>query len=558
MLVTALGVLALGAALLATTGGGEGGTGGGAAGATLPSLASPLLAAPTVAGAAPVEGFLRAPGGPFLRDRAGRVVFLHGVNVVNKRAPFEVYPDPGKPWNFDAHDASLMARLGVNLVRLGMLWRGLEPGTAPANDPAICSSGPPGDPHQFSQAIFDRYVGRLRRTVDLLARYHIFTMLDMHQDVYNQMFDGEGAPNWAVCTDGVPSVDPPGRWSRTYGTKAAGIAYDHFWDNNVVGNLQGQYDMVWGKVAHAFADDPWVIGYDTFNEPFSASLVRSGDEHFDAQLECFYTGRAHVGTALHGAPPITCPPGVPEDGVIPTILANDPHHLVFDEPDNYASRGYPTFLGPMAFPNLVFNFHVYCGARSPKTGNPTDVAKCGAQERRTLKRRSEDRPEMASRHQPGGPAWIMSEFGATSDPALLGEITAEADRRLVGWAYWSWRYYADPTGSAAEGLVMADGKVRSTASVLARIYPEAVAGTPTSFSYDPARRTFHLVFRSAAGVRAPTVLVVPSATAAPGGSCVKVQGARVTSRAASALVTVVARGASHRVSVSVGPGPCPS
>ena len=55
-----------------------------------------------------------------------------------------------------------MARLGFNVVRLGMTWSGLEPGTAPANDPAICGRGTPTNPHQFNQAVFDRYVHRLR------------------------------------------------------------------------------------------------------------------------------------------------------------------------------------------------------------------------------------------------------------------------------------------------------------------------------------------------------------------------------------------------------------
>ena len=123
----------------------------------------------------------------------------------------------------------------------------------------------------------------------------------MHQDVYNEIFEGEGAPDWAVCTNGVQSTDPPGRWSLEYGTRAAGIAFSHFWHNNVRGDLQGQYDEVWGDVASAFAGNRWVLGYDPFNEPFSTSLIRFGDEHFDAQLECFYTGTAHIGAALHGA-----------------------------------------------------------------------------------------------------------------------------------------------------------------------------------------------------------------------------------------------------------------
>ena len=83
-------------------------------------------------------------------------------------------------------------------------------------------------------------------------------------------------------------------------------------------------------------------------------------------------------------PALRCPRHDPANGVVPTILANDPSHLIFDEPDNYASRGFPTFLGPMNLPNLVFNVHIYCGARSPVTGNPTNLAACAFQDARSL------------------------------------------------------------------------------------------------------------------------------------------------------------------------------
>ena len=123
-----------------------------------------------------------------------------------------------------------MARLGFNVVRLGMTWSGLEPGTAPANDPAICDPRHARRTHTSSTRPSSTGTWRgCQTTVNLLGRFHIYTILDMHQDVYNQMFDGEGAPTWAVCTNGVPSVDPPGRWSLAYATKAAGIAFHHFW-----------------------------------------------------------------------------------------------------------------------------------------------------------------------------------------------------------------------------------------------------------------------------------------------------------------------------------------
>jgi len=521
----------------------------------LPSLRSGAFSGANVKRAA-VSGALRSPGGPYLYDSKGRVVFLHGVDAVYKYAPYELYPDPGRPWNFSAADASLMARLGFNVVRLGMTWSGLEPGRAPSNEPAICDRGKPGNPKQFSQSTVNRYIAHLRTTVRLLARFHIYTILDMHQDVYSEMFEGEGEPSWAVCTDGVPSVDPPGRWSLEYGTAAADIAFSHFWKNNVRGDLQGQYDRVWGDVAEAFRSDRWVLGFDPFNEPFSTALVHFRGQHFDAQLECFYTGRAHVGAPSHGAPPLRCPSDDPEQGVIPTLLAHDPKGLIFDEPDNFASRGFPTYLGAMDFRNLVYNVHIYCGARSPVTGNPTNVTACAAQDVHSIGVRQGDRPLLASRAQPGGPAWLITEFGATKSVPLLADVTAQFDADKVGWIYWAWKYYGDPTGSAAESLVMADGRLRSTALVLSQAYPEAVAGIPSSFSFSPVTGDFALAYTPNHRVHAPTVVFVPTSLHYPRGYCAQASGGRIVSARGSDLLEVDNRGTARQVTVKVTPGRC--
>ena len=521
----------------------------------LPDLSSPIFQAPRESSAT-VSGRITAPGGPYLYDSRGRIVFFHGVDAVYKYAPYELYPDPKKPWNFSVADASLMARLGFNVVRLGMTWSGLEPGTAPANDPAICGAGAPGNPHQFNQAVFDKYVANLTKTVDLLARFHIYTILDMHQDVYNQIFEGEGAPDWAVCTNGVQSTDPPGRWSLEYGTRAAGVAFSHFWHNNVRGDLQGQYDQVWADVAHAFKGNHWVLGYDPFNEPFSTSLIRFGDAHFDAQLECFYTGTAHIGAPSHGARPLRCPKDDPAQGVVPTLERSDPNHLIFDEPDNYASRGLPTYLGSMDFPNLVYNVHIYCGARSPVTGNPTHVDACADQEEHSLAVRQSDRPAMASPAQPNGPAWMVTEFGASSDPPLLASITTALNARQVSWIYWAWKYYGDPTGSADESLVMADGHLRSTAYVLSQVYPQAVAGTPLRFSFSPETDVFDMAYVPNHRIHAPTLVFVPTQVHYRHGYCARTTGASVTSARGSDLLQVRNDRNGSRVTVEVTPGRC--
>jgi len=519
-------------------------------------------ALPLTAAAAPgsiVSGPLQSPGGPYLYDRFGRVVTLHGVNAVYKHPPYELTLAPGKPWNFSAADAKEIAGLGFDVVRLGILWEGIEPGHGGPNNPAICTSGVPRNPHLFNKATADRYLAAVTRTVDLLGRYHVYTLLDMHQDVYSQAFRGEGAPAWAVCTDGQPIVPLPGRWSRNYHNPTLIIAEKHFWTNNVVGDLQGQFDHVWSVVAHHFADNPWVVGYDPYNEPFSTEQTHSGVRDFAVNLECFYTGRAHPATLIGSSTHLKCPVDDPRQGVVPTIEAADHHHLIFIEPDNYSVRHHlPSLLGPMNFPRLVYNFHSYCEARSPISGNPPDIQHCANQIFTSISRRLEERAQLSSKKQVGGPAWLMTEFGATHSVPLLDEVTRFADSVGLGWIYWSWKYYDDPTGSKDEALASPTGKLEPTANVLDRPYAQAIAGTPIYTSFEVTSDTLLVEYTSSPQISAPTVIAVPKARYYPDGYCASVIGGTVTSAPGATHLLVSATRAPRTVSVKIQPGTCSS
>ena len=87
-----------------------------------------------------------------------------------------------------------MQRLGFNVVRLGIEWQALEPGSGGPNQPQVCTPGAPGNAHEWNKAVAEAYLNHVAATVNLLARYGIYTLLDMHQDVYNKNFRGEGAP----------------------------------------------------------------------------------------------------------------------------------------------------------------------------------------------------------------------------------------------------------------------------------------------------------------------------------------------------------------------------
>ncbi len=506
-------------------------------------------------------GPLRAPGGPELVDRDGRVVLLHGVDLVYKIPPYEVEVNGTGRNVLTPAEAQRMAQLGFTVVRLGVIWKGLEPGTDPINDPAICTGGAP-DPSgvdQFDAAVFDAYMTRLQDTISLLARYGIYSLIDMHQDVYNEAFGGEGAPNWAVCTDGI--TPKPQRnledWSVNYTRPGVAQAYGNLWTNDVRGDLQGQLDALWTKIAGRLRGNPWVVGYDPFNEPYSAGLATSPDNPaFDAELECFYTGRAHPGLDQDGHP-VTCPIDDPEEGLIPRIEVADPTHLVAYEGNYTTDSGVPNNVGAMPYPRLVLNFHDYCFLHVPNGPEPPDFGSvCGPLERAVFTQHNQQRIDDSTSEQPGGPAELLTEFGATTDAADLGRITADANADLVGWIYWQWINYPDPTGSHSSALWPPRQATASQLDVLSETYASAVAGTPLSMSFDPGTAAFTLRYRSNPTISAPTVIVVPVSTHYPRGYCVRVTGARVTSKPSATHIDIANGTTPVAVTVSVTADPC--
>ncbi len=115
--------------------------------------------------------------GGWLTNSDGQVVMLHGLNEVYKVAP-------GDPLSsgFSDDDAAFLAENGFNAVRVGVIWSDLEP--------------EPG--------VFDTdYLNSIESTVQTLGNHGIYSIIDFHQDAYSTAFGGEGAPDWAVQTDGV-------------------------------------------------------------------------------------------------------------------------------------------------------------------------------------------------------------------------------------------------------------------------------------------------------------------------------------------------------------------
>src|SRR5688500_3379954 len=106
--------------------------------------------------AATAQGAQKAPlshAGRWVTDSKGRVTILHGWNLVSKVGSYRP-EDAG----FGADDARFLRRHGFNTVRLGVIYKALEP-----NPPAD------GQP-RYSEG----YLRSLKRTQRLLARHGIY------------------------------------------------------------------------------------------------------------------------------------------------------------------------------------------------------------------------------------------------------------------------------------------------------------------------------------------------------------------------------------------------
>src|SRR5207302_10644392 len=113
--------------------------------------------------------------GRWVTDATGRVTVLHGLNQVYKVAPYT--PSTG---GFGDDDAAFLAANGFDAIRLGVIWAAVEP-----------------RPGQYD----DAYLDSIATSVHTLAAHGIVSLLDFHQDLYNEKFQGEGAPAGAVPTD---------------------------------------------------------------------------------------------------------------------------------------------------------------------------------------------------------------------------------------------------------------------------------------------------------------------------------------------------------------------
>ena len=80
--------------------------------------------------------------------------------------------------SFSREDFEMMSRLGLNGVRLGVMWPGVVPEQR----------------GQYNTT----YLKLITSFVNMAAEHDVYVLLDMHQDVLSPQYCGEGIPQWAV------------------------------------------------------------------------------------------------------------------------------------------------------------------------------------------------------------------------------------------------------------------------------------------------------------------------------------------------------------------------
>jgi endoglycosylceramidase len=434
--------------------------------------------------------------------------------MVSKLAPYEP-----SATGFGADDAAFLARNGFNVVRLGVIYAGVEP-----------------SPGQYN----DAYLANIATTVKQLSKRGIYTLLDFHQDQYNERFHGEGFPAWAVQDDGLPNQPDLGFPGNYLGMPAVQHAFEHFWADSPgpggVG-LQERYTAAWAHVASRFASDTHVLGYDLFNEPWPGSnylpcALPSGCPAFDATLGAF------------------------ESKAVAAIRGNDKRHLVWYEPDVLFNGGNtPVLLPKFSDRRLGMSFHDYC------LGGPEQT--CVQGEKGAL-------ANAVKWSGQSGDSLLLTEFGATSDASVTTRVANDADAAMMPWVEWAYCGCGDPTTSAnppsSQALVVDPKKPPRGANVMTgdlraldRPYPQAVAGTPRAFGFDPSSRAFNFTYTTtrASGHRrfkpgACTRVFVP-AVQYPHGYTARVSGARVISRRGAGLLELASKRGAKTVRVSLRP-----
>ncbi|RGB29428.1 Glycoside Hydrolase Family 5 protein [Rhizophagus diaphanus] len=423
-------------------------------------------------------------------DEFGRQRFFRGLNVVYKGFPYYPRIDAFDPvTSFTEEDMKILASVNMNVIRLGVLWAGVEPVRGKYNE---------------------TYLKIIKSIVDKCNLYGIYVLLDSHQDVMSDKFCGEGFPRWAIRTEGtwsfpipigltaaiydpitgLPDKETCGRvnWALLYLSRAVNVAWQRLYDN--YDGLRDAFAAQWAKIASIFKNSNNLLGYDLLNEPWP------GDTYSNPGL---WLPSVNTRTNL----------GPFWDAISAELRKVDNNGIVFFTGvtwDLFGNEFDHVPGGPIYQNRSSFSYHYYKEIRIKPPNMDFKV-------------------HLEDIGRTGG-ASMLTEFEAAYDsgknlPGLLTIIQA-ADKYLQSWIGWQYKDFFPLTRQIpGDGLIDPNtGQVRpDVAKIFSRTYAEAVSGNTLSMEFD---EEFKLVYEINPSIKKPTVIKIQEMYHYPNGFIINI------------------------------------
>ena len=457
------------------------------------------------------------PTNQFILLDDGRYAIFHGVNVVVKLPPF--IPDTEKfspEFSFNDDDIKILKHLGMNLVRLGIIWESIE----------------------YSEGQYNyTHLEKISQIVSKLEKNNITVIVDVHQDMFSRLFCGEGAPKfyvdklsysqdcntnliskffgllnaciplskhkWSYDKDGLPEIKDckAGSFIDYHKSPELMSVYDSFFKNQ--SGVLDAFVEFWKFLGNKFKNRKNVLGYDIWNEPWASNLW--------TDLKSLLPGYIDNHILIDFYSKIN-------DG----ISQVDPNYTMIFQPipfpdilplfGGHALPGFKKAPVNTTLRKQMLNVHSYCCAADQnicKDGEPKakDYPKCSDFHDRKLKKNKQQAIDI-------GVPLIATEFGACSSSKacyleMLGFEKA-AEKYLISWTYWMYKSYNDHTTTAhegQEGIFNSDGTVQNLKEkALSRTYILYYQGIPKSFKFDDNNKNFEAEFVYDKSINKPSVI----------------------------------------------------
>ncbi|EAR97960.1 glycosyl hydrolase family cellulase (macronuclear) [Tetrahymena thermophila SB210] len=401
-------------------------------------------------------------------DQNGRERIFHGVNAVQKSFPYIPNTDVFDPCSsLSEQDFKNMKEWGLNAIRLGTMWPGVEPQKGFYNE---------------------TYLNQLKYIVDTAGKYGIYTLLDMHQDLFSEKFCGDGIPLWLIPEaeykyfplpipkkiefnnqSGLPmDCNITTGWGTYYFSYDVAEGFEKLYTNYEGRlNLMAQF---WGKIAQTFKGNPFVLGYELINEPFAGNIFKN-----PLLLIPGFADRLRLQDAY--------------EIIAQEIRKYDEDHIIFFEPvtwDNMIKVGFTQPPGGNKYSDRsVLAYHYY---------NPPDFA---------MGLFFNERNKDIQRLNVGG---FLTEFFVSGGSfAENQKVMDMCDKYNQGWLGWIYKPYADPyrdegrctyNNGTNGGFYYNNGTaVYEIVHTIVRTYASAIAGKSINQYFNNTSGEYQLEYR---------------------------------------------------------------